>query len=97
MVNNKIYIILVLEKEYKLIVRGENKMVSKRTKVIVGVAAAAAAIAAAIYAAKKAHEKGYDKKAVKFLHDSAAKIKKEAIALEKKAVKAAGGKKKKKK
>jgi hypothetical protein len=65
-------------------------MASKRTKVIIGVAAAAAAIAAAIYAAKKAHEKGYDKKAVKFLHDSAAKLKKEAVALEKKAVQTMG-------
>jgi hypothetical protein len=61
-------------------------MVSKRTKVIVGVAAAAAAIAAAVYAAKEMHRRGYDKKAVKFLHDSAAKIKKEAINLQKKAV-----------
>jgi len=60
-------------------------MVSKRTKIVVGVAAAAAAIGAAIYAAKKLHEKGYDKKAVKFLKDSAAKIKKEALNLEKKA------------
>jgi hypothetical protein len=62
-------------------------MVSKKTKVIVGVAAAAAAIAGAIYAAKKMHEKGYDKKAIKFLHDHAAKLKKEAIKLEKKVVK----------
>ncbi|MBN2053050.1 hypothetical protein JW756_06100 [Candidatus Woesearchaeota archaeon] len=62
-------------------------MASKKTKVIVGVAAAAAAIAGAIYAAKKMHEKGYDKKAVKFLKDQAAKIKKEAVALEKKALK----------
>jgi hypothetical protein len=62
-------------------------MVSKKTKVIVGVAAAAAAIGAAIYAAKKMHEKGYDKKAVKFLKDGAAKMKKEALALEKAAVK----------
>jgi hypothetical protein len=69
-------------------------MVSKRTKVIVGVAAAAAAIAGAIYAAKKMHEKGYDKKAVKFLHDNAAKLKKEAITLEKKVVKKVKGKKK---
>jgi hypothetical protein len=69
-------------------------MVSKRTKIIIGVAAAAAAIAAAVIAAKKMHEKGYDKKAVKFLHDSAAKLKKEAIALEKKAVKTVKGKKK---
>ena len=61
-------------------------MVSKKTKVIVGVAAAAAAIAAAIYAAKKMHEKGYDKKAVKFLKDSADKIKKEALNLQKKTV-----------
>jgi len=69
-------------------------MVSKRTKVIIGIAAAAAAIAGAIYAAKKMHEKGYDKKAVKFLHDQAAKIKKEAVALEKKASKKFKGKKK---
>lgn len=72
-------------------------MVSRRTKIIIGVAAAAAAIATAVIVAKKMHEKGYDKKAVKFLHDSAAKLKKEAIALEKKAVKAVGGTKKKKK
>jgi hypothetical protein len=70
-------------------------MVSKRTKVIVGVAAAAAAIGAAIYAAKKMHEKGYDKKAVKFLKDSAAKIKKEAFNLEKKASSKKKAKKKK--
>jgi hypothetical protein len=72
-------------------------MVSKKTKIIVGVAAAAAAIGAAIYAAKKMHEKGYDKKAVRFLHDSAAKIKKEAMALEKRATKQFAGKKKKRK
>ncbi len=71
-------------------------MVSKKTKTIIGIAAAAAAIAGAIYAAKKIHEKGYDKKAVKFLHDSAAKIKKEAVALEKKAEKSFAGTKKKK-
>jgi hypothetical protein len=71
-------------------------MVSRRTKVVVGVAAAAAAIGAAIYAAKKMHEKGYDKKAVKFLKDSAAKIKKEAINLEKKASPKKKAKKKKK-
>jgi len=59
-------------------------MVSKRTKVIIGVAAAAAAIAGAVYAAKKMHEKGYDKKAVKMLHGWSAKLKKEAINLEKK-------------
>lgn len=59
-------------------------MVSKKTKVIVGVAAAAAAIAGAIYAAKKMHEKGYDKKAVKMLHNWSAKIKKEAVNLERK-------------
>jgi len=61
-------------------------MVNKRTKIVVGVAAAAAAIGAAIYAAKKMHEKGYDKKAVKFLKDSANKIKKEAMNLQKKPV-----------
>ena len=68
-------------------------MVSGKTKVIVGVAAAAAAIAGAIYAAKKMHEKGYDKKAIKFLHDNAAKMKKEALNLEKKVVKKTKGKK----
>lgn len=61
-------------------------MANKKTKVIIGVAAAAAAIAAAVYAAKEMHRKGYDKKAVKFLHDSAAKIKKEAVKLQKMAV-----------
>jgi hypothetical protein len=85
--NNKIYIIVAIGKHYNLMVKRWYGMVSKKTKVIVGIAAAAAAIAAAIYAAKKAHEKGYDKKAVKFLHDQAAKIKKEAIKLQKKPVK----------
>jgi hypothetical protein len=58
-------------------------MVSRKTKMIVGVAAAAAAIAAAVAAAKKAHEKGYDKKAVKMLKSWSAKLKKEAVDLEK--------------
>jgi hypothetical protein len=62
-------------------------MVSKKTKVIVGVAAAAAAIATAVVVAKKLHQKGYDKKAVKMLKDYSAKLKKEAVTLEKKAVK----------
>ena len=61
-------------------------MVSKKTKTVIGIAAAAAAIAAAVVLAKKMHEKGYDKKAVKFLKDSANKIKKEAMNLQKKPV-----------
>ncbi|MFH0870757.1 MAG: hypothetical protein V1866_06915 [archaeon] len=69
-------------------------MVSKKTSVIVGVAAAAAAIAGAIYAAKKMHEKGYDKKAVKMLQGWSARLKKEAVSLKKKVKKP---KKKKKK
>ncbi|GEM_PF-2157227 len=62
-------------------------MVSKRTKAIVGAAAAAAAIAGLIYGAKKLHEKGYDKKAVKALKDYSKKLKAEAIKLERKAKK----------
>lgn len=59
-------------------------MVSKRTKIIVGAAAAAAALGALIYAAKKMHEKGYDKKAVKMLKGYAEKIKTEAHKLQNK-------------
>jgi hypothetical protein len=61
-------------------------MVSKRTKIIVGAAAAAAALGALIYAAKKMHEKGYDKKAVKTLKSYADRIKKEANKLQNKPV-----------
>jgi len=59
-------------------------MVSKKTKAIIGAAAAAAAIAAVIYGAKKIHEKGYDKEAVKRLKKFSEKMKKEAQALSKK-------------
>jgi len=61
-------------------------MVSKKTKVIVGMAAAAAALGALIYAAKKMHEKGYDKKAVKTLKSYADRIKQEAQKLQSKPV-----------
>jgi hypothetical protein len=61
-------------------------MVSKRTKIIVGVAAAAAALGALIYAAKKMHEKGYDKKAIKTLKSYADRIKKEASKLQNKPI-----------
>jgi hypothetical protein len=61
-------------------------MVSKKTKVIVGMAAAAAALGALIYAAKKMHEKGYDKKAVKTLKSYADRIKTEAQKLQSKPV-----------
>jgi len=78
-------------------------MVSKKTKVIVG-AAAAAALAGIIYGAKKLHEKGYDKMAVKRLKDYSKKLRAEAARLEKKlsstkkaAVKKKRVKKKKKK
>ena len=70
-------------------------MVSKRTKAIIGAAAAAAAIAGLVYGAKKLHEKGYDKMAVKRLKEYSNKLKKEAIALEKKAVKTIKAKTKK--
>ena len=79
-------------------------MASKKTKVIVGAAAAAAALAGIIYGAKKLHEKGYDKMAVKRLRDYSKKLRAEAARLEKKlsstkkaAVKKKSVKKKKKK
>jgi len=58
-------------------------VVSRKTKILIG--AAAAGIAAAIVVAKKLHEKGYDKKAVSLLKTYADKIKKEAANLEKRA------------
>lgn len=70
---------------------------SKKTRIIIGAAAAAAAIGAAVLAAREIHKRGYDKKAVKMLHTWSAKLKKEAVVLEKKAVKEYKKAKKKKK
>jgi len=72
----------------------------KKAKIIIGVAAAAAAIGAAVVAAKEIHKRGYDKKAVKLLNSWSAKLKKEAAAIQKRAVneyKKVGKAKKKKK
>lgn len=71
-------------------------MVSKKRKAIIGAATAAATIAGLVYGAKKLHEKGYDKMAIRRLKQYSEKLKKEAIALEKRASKTLQAKKRKK-
>jgi len=60
------------------------KGLSRKQKVVVGVAAGAAAVAGLVAVARKMHQKGYERKALNLLKSSAKKIDKEARAFEKK-------------